>query len=204
MFKRGFFITFEGPEGAGKSTHAKVLGRWLRRQGRSVLVTREPGGTPIGQRIRRLLLDHRTGKIDPTVELCLYEAARAALVGQVIRPALKAGKICVVDRFQDSTWVYQGWAGQVNLKVVEEMGRSATGGLKPDLTILLDLPVERGLRRVQRPNRMEAKPLSFHRKVRQGYLALARRNRRRFRVVRADRPMREVRERIQKAVCDVV
>jgi dTMP kinase len=144
------------------------------------------------------------GKIDPLVELLLYEAARTALVSQVIRPGLKAGKLCIIDQFQDSTWVYQGWAGRVDLKVVEAIGRAATGGLKPDLTILLDLPVEQGLKRVQRPNRMEAKPLFFHRKVRQGYRALARRNRRRFRVIRAGRPFKEVRERIQKAVHDVI
>ena len=204
MSKRGLFITFEGPEGAGKSTHAEALGRWLRGRGIPVLVTREPGGTPIGQRIRRLLLDRRSGAIDPLVELWLYEAARSALVVEVIWPALKAGKICIVDRFQDSTWVYQGWAGEVPLAVAQAAGKMATGGLRPDVTILLDLPVEKGLRRVRRPNRMEEKSLLFHKKVRAGYLVLARRERRRFHVIRADAPIEEVREKIRQVIGNVL
>lgn len=202
--RRGKLITFEGPEGAGKSTHARLLAGWLKRQGCRVLLTREPGGTAVGQRLRNLLLDSKKAGMEPFVELCLYEASRAVLVSQVIRPALKAGKVVVLDRFYDSTWVYQGWAGRMELKWVERLNQAATGGLAPDCTILLDVPVRQGLSRVRRPNRFEAKPLAFHQKVRQGYLALARRQRRRFRRVRADRPVGAVQEEIRRIVCDAL
>lgn len=202
--KRGLFISFEGPEGAGKSTHARALARWLRRRGYSVLLTREPGGTALGNRLRRILLSSREDSVTPLVELLLVEAARCALVSQVVRPALRAGKIVVVDRFQDSTWVYQGWAGGVPRRLVEEIGRAATAGLKPDRTILLDLPVRRGLLRVRRPNRMEARPKAFHERVRRGYLALARRDRRRIRLIRADRPIREVQRKVREVLQDVL
>lgn len=202
--KRGLFITFEGPEGSGKTTHALSLMSWLKKQGYSVLVTYEPGGTALGRRLRRMLLDSRGVGIDPLVELCLYEASRAALVSEVIRPALKAGKIVIVDRFQDSTWVYQGWAGGMDLQLVEKIGRAATKGLEPDLTILLDLPVRRGLARVKHPNRFEAKPVSFHQKVRQGYGVLLRRQKRRIRRVRADRPVQQVQKEIQRIAENVL
>ncbi|MBI3318489.1 MAG: dTMP kinase [Candidatus Omnitrophica bacterium] len=194
------FITLEGPEGSGKSTHGRRLARWLQREGCRVLFTREPGGTILGRRLRRMLLDRRSGRIDPFVELCLYEASRALLVRRVIRPALKAGKVVLLDRFQDSTWVYQGWAGGTDLKLIEAIGRASTGGLEPRLTLLLDLPARRGLARVRHPNRMEAKPLSFHERVRKGYLHLSRRQPGRFRVIRADRPIEQVQQEIRKAV----
>ncbi len=201
---RGKLITLEGPEGAGKSTHARRLAAWLRRQGCRVLLTREPGGTALGQRLRALLLHSKKAGLDPFVELLLYEASRAVLVNRVIRPALRSGKVVVLDRFYDSTWVYQGWAGRMPLALVERLNRAATGGLTPDCTLLLDLPVRRGLARVRRPNRFEAKPLAFHQKVRQGYRALARRQRRRIHRVRADRPAGKVQEEIRGIVCDAV
>ena len=201
--KRGIFITLEGPEGAGKSTQGKKLAAWLKRRGRKVLFTREPGGTATGQKLRNVLLDPRSRDIDPFVELCLYEAGRAILVRQVIAPALKAGKVVIVDRFQDSTWVYQGYAGGMDRRIVEAIGHLAMGKTQPDLTILLDLPVKVGLRRVTRPNRFEAKPLAFHEKVRAGYRYLARRERR-FRLIRADQPAGKVQQQIQKAVADVL
>ena len=199
--KRGLFITFEGPEGSGKSTHAKLLAGWLKRRGRKVLHTREPGGTELGRKLRRILLrDH----MDAAAELLLYEASRAVLVREVIRPALKAGKIVILDRFYDSTWVYQGWAGGMDLKLVEQLNRAATGGLQPDRTLVLDLPARKGLARVRRPNRFEAKPVAFHEKVRRGYLSLARRQKRRMRVIRVDRPVNEVQQEIRKAVNSVL
>ena len=204
MAKRGVFITLEGPEGAGKSTHGRRLAAWLKRQGRKVLLTREPGGTAIGQRLRTILLDRKSGAMDPMVELCLYEASRAILVRQVIAPALKSGRIVILDRFQDSTWVYQGWAGGMDLKLVELLGNSAMAGCRPDLTILLDLPVRQGLARVRHPNRMEAKPVAFHEKVRAGYRVLARREPKRFRVIRADQPIAYVQEEIRRVVKDVL
>ena len=202
--RRGIFITLEGPEGSGKSTHGRRLNRWLRRQGVRVLFTREPGGTRIGQKLRRILLDHRSGKLDPLTELCLYEASRKVLMDQVVRPALRSGKVVILDRFQDSTWVYQGWAGRCDLKLVEAMGRVVLGKVKPDRTIVLDLPVQKGLARVRHPNRMEAKPLAFHQKVRRGFLVLARREPKRIRVIRADRPVEKVQQEIRKAIQDVL
>ena len=204
MKRRGIFITLEGPEGAGKSTQGRRLVSWLRRRGKRVLFTREPGGTALGQRLRQVVLDRRSGTIHPLAELFLYEASRVAIVQNVIHPALKSGSIVVVDRFQDSTWVYQGWAGGIDLQLVERMGQATTGGLKPDLTLLLDLPVEKGLARVRRPNRMEAKPLSFHQKVREGYLRLSRLERKRFRRIRADRSPEEVFREIQEVVGRVI
>ena len=202
--KRGIFITLEGPEGAGKSTQGRRLSSWLRSRGRRVLFTREPGGTRIGQRLRRLVLDRRAGTIDPLAELFLYEASRVAIVSEVIRPALKKGWVVVVDRFQDSTWVYQGWAGGLDLKLVEQMGAAATGSLTPDLTLLLDLPVTKGLARVRQPNRMEAKPLAFHEKVRQGYRVLAKKEPKRFRIISADQSPEQVQRAIREAVSHVL
>ncbi|MBI1953648.1 MAG: dTMP kinase [Candidatus Omnitrophica bacterium] len=197
--RRGLLITLEGPEGCGKSTHSRRLARWLKGRGFSVVLTREPGGTPLGRKLRSILLDQESLGLTPWMELLLYEASRAALVSGVILPALKAGKVVVVDRFQDSTWVYQGWAGGVDLEGVERLGRAACQGLEPHLTILLDLPVSRGLSRVARPNRMERKPVAFHRKVRQGYGVLARRHRR-IRVIRTEAPVGEVQEKIRQVV----
>ncbi len=164
------------------------------------MLTREPGGTVLGNRLRKILLDSKNAKIDVLMELCLYEASRAALVAEVIQPALAKGQMVVVDRFQDSTWVYQGWAGGLDLKLVEKVGRLAMQGLSPNLTILLDLPARKGLGRVKRPNRMEAKSVAFHQKVRRGYLALARRQPRRFKRFDVSRPVKEVQASIREVV----
>ena len=201
--KRGLFITFEGPEGSGKSTHSRLLAGWLKSKGYKVLHTREPGGTAIGGKLRRILLDSKPGSMDATVELLLYEASRAVLVSEVIRPALKSGKIVILDRFQDSTWVYQGWAGGMDRDLVERLGQMATGGLTPRRTILLDIPAREGLARVRRPNRMEAKPRSFNEKVRRGYMFLAKWDKKRIRVIRVDRPVKEVQQQVRKAVADL-
>ncbi|MBI3312064.1 MAG: dTMP kinase [Candidatus Omnitrophica bacterium] len=201
--KKGVFITLEGPDGAGKSTHAKRLAAWIRRQGRHVLLTREPGGTAVGMKLRRILLDSKPGSIDPLVELFLYEASRAVLVREVIRPALRKGQVVLLDRFQDSTWVYQGWAGRMNLELVKTLGTAATGGLQPDRTILLDLPARQGLARVRKPNRMEAKPVAFHEQVRTGYRVLARRGGRRIRIVKVNGPIAQVQAEIRREVSDL-
>ena len=201
---QGVFITFEGPDGAGKSTHARRLAAWLKGRGRRVLLTREPGGTPLGDRIRALLLHSKPGSMDAVTELMLYEASRSLLVRQVLRPALRQGKVVILDRFQDSTWVYQGWAGGMDLKLVEKIGQAAAGGLAPRLTLLLDLPARKGLARVRRPNRMEKKPAAFHEKVRRGFLVLARRQPRRFWVIRADRPLAEVQRAVREVVSRVL
>jgi len=201
---RGVLITFEGPEGSGKSTQSRRLAAWLRRQGRSVLATREPGGTRIGRQLRRIVLDLRSGALDPLTELSLYIAARAELVRQVLRPALKAGKVVLLDRFQDSTWVYQGYAGQVDRKLVEQLGKAAMEEVVPKLTLLLDLPVRVGLKRVTHPNRFESKPVAFHKQVRKGYLVLKRREPKRIRLIRADQSIDLVQQQIREEVQRVI
>ncbi|MBV8844331.1 MAG: dTMP kinase [Bryobacterales bacterium] len=178
---RGLFITFEGPEGSGKSTQLKLLGARLREAGRSVLETAEPGGTPIGLQIRRVLLDARNQELCPTAELLLMFAARAQNVDQWILPALSKGQVVLCDRFTDSTLVYQGVARGMGSELVYEVDRIACRGLAPDLTLVIDIDVETGLARARQRNdqsqdietRMEDETLAFHRQVRDAYRRLA-------------------------------
>lgn len=169
------FITFEGGEGCGKSTQAKLLHKWLTDINISVLLTHEPGGTPIGDRICRLLKWARQD-IAPMAELMLFNASRAQLVAGVIRPALESGQAVICDRFADSTVAYQGYGRGLDIKTVISLNEAATGGLKPDLTVLLDIPPEIGLERKNRvnPDRFQREEIAFHRRVREGYLKLAR------------------------------
>ncbi len=175
----GVFITFEGPEGSGKSTQVRLLVTWLRSRGVNVLATREPGGTPVGDRIRQLLLDPALTSLTPEAEVLLFSASRAQLVRQVIRPHLEQGGIVVCDRFADSTLAYQGYGRGLDLDMLRTITRFATDGLVPDLTFLLDIPVTEGLARKRQGtgeddwNRMEREVLSYHERVRAGYLALA-------------------------------
>lgn len=194
MGKKGLFVTFEGVEGCGKSTQVKRLGRRLRGCGVPLLVTREPGGGRIGSAIRKILLDSRNSGISPLTELLLYEADRAQHMAEVIRPALAGGIWVLCDRFMDATEAYQGVARGLSLPFIREMNRVATGGVKPDLTFLLDLPAEIGLARARRRNvasnagtqdRFEREELSFHERVREGYLRIARREKKRFVVIQA-------------------
>ncbi len=166
---RGRFITFEGGEGSGKSTQAELLANALRRQGQTVLVTREPGGDPVAERIRAVVLA-ADSPVVPRAELMLFLAARAQLVEQVIRPALEAGVAVICDRFGDSTVVYQGHARGLPLEDVRNLVKFATNGLDPDLTILLDINPEVGLGRQSDRNRMELAGLEFHQRVRNGYI----------------------------------
>jgi len=171
------FVTFEGPEGCGKSTQMRLLADYLRARGDDVLVTREPGGTAIGEAVRAILLDPAHADMLPLTEFLLFSAARAQHVGQVIRPHLAGGGIVLCDRFADSSLAYQGYGGRLDLEVLRAISRVATGGLLPDLSFYLDVPVEVGLRRKVRGsgdawNRMEQKELDFHHRVRAGYLAL--------------------------------
>jgi dTMP kinase len=172
------FVTFEGPEGSGKSTQIRRLAAVLEAQNLPVLVTREPGGTTIGNAIRAVLLDPARTEMSARAETLLFNAARAQIVDQVIRPALDAGKLVLCDRYADSTLAYQGYGHGQPLEPLRALGAYATGGLTPDLTIYLDIDVQDGLQRKQADggaewNRMEEKALAFHQAVRAGYLELA-------------------------------
>lgn len=198
--KKGIFITFEGPEGCGKSTHSRLIAGYLRSKGKSVVYTREPGGTKIGEKIREILLDQRNKDMATEVEAFLYLAARQQITKEVILPALKKGKIVVCDRFQDATVVYQGYAAGLDIEMLNKLGNIATGGIKPDLTIILDIDARLGLGRAGKKDRMEKKSLTFHKKVRQGYLALARKEPKRIKVVRVRDEIAET----QKAVRTII
>ncbi|RMG96903.1 MAG: dTMP kinase [Chloroflexi bacterium] len=198
------FITFEGPEGSGKSSQIALLSAWLQQQGFAVVQTREPGGTPIGDQIRACLHDVDNVEMTAVTEVLLYSASRAQLVEQVIRPALAAGKVVLCDRFADSTLAYQGYGRGLNLDDLQALTRIATGGLVPDLTILLDIDVARGLerRRVggQEMNRLDLEALAFHERVRAGYHALAAAEPERWVVVNADQPVANVQAEIRRVV----
>lgn len=207
---RGWFITIEGPEGAGKTTQAARLEAWLRRAGSPVVRTREPGGTRLGEQIRELLLGGAAAstRIDPLADALLFNAARRQLVAEVIRPALDAGTTVVCARFADSTLAYQGYGSGLDLGTLRSLETVATDGLRPDVTILLDLPVEVGLARKTETidqTRFETDfDIDFHRRVRDGFLALAAAEPGRFAVVDAARPEEPVWSAIEVAVGRVV
>jgi dTMP kinase len=185
---RGAFITLEGGEGVGKSTQLKLLAGWLERAGAEVVTLREPGGTPVGDRIRAVLLDPVHEGMEARAELLLYEASRAELVASVIRPALERGAFVICDRFADSSTAYQAYGRGLPLAEVLEMNRVATGGLEPDLTLILDLDPGEGLRRATATygaDRLEAEGAEFHRRVRAGFLTIAALDSGRCRVVDA-------------------
>jgi dTMP kinase len=181
MTGRGLFITFEGPEGSGKSTQLRMLSKRLRDLGRDPLETAEPGGTPIGMQIRRVLLDSQNRDLCPTAELLLMFASRAQNVDQCILPALSKGRVVLCDRFTDSSLVYQGVARGLGAELVYEVDRIACRGLVPNLTLMIDIDTETGLARANRRNqraqdvetRMEEQAISFHRQVREAYRQLA-------------------------------
>ncbi len=203
--RRGRFITIEGPDGAGKTTQAQRLAEHLRASGEDVLVTREPGGTWLGERLRELLLARTasTSQTDPLTDALLFNAARRQIVTEVIAPALDSGQTVVCARFADSTLAYQGYGAGVSLQVLESLASVATGGLAPDLTILLDLPVEAGLARKAPGDvtRFEAEfDLEFHRRVRDGFLALAEASPSRFAIVEASRSSDDVAAEVAAAV----
>jgi dTMP kinase len=174
----GFFITLEGPDGSGKSTQAKLLAEHLQALGQPVWLTREPGGTEIGEQVRGLLHDLRHREMQPRAEILLYSAARAQLVAQEIRPRLAAGAIVLCDRYADSTLAYQGYGHGLDLDTLRVITRFATEGLQPDLTLLFDIDPATGLRRRQAAgaewNRLDDYALAFHERVHAGYLELAR------------------------------
>ena len=197
----GVFIAFEGVEGAGKGTQIRRLEEYLRASGRDVLVTREPGGTELGEQIREVLLDPKTGKLDARSEALLFAAARAQTVSSVIRPALADGKIVICDRYVDSSLAYQGWARGLGEPDVLTLNVWATQGLFPDLVILLHVEPERGLlRSTEAPDRMELEGEDFHAKVADAYLKIAEEHPERFVVIDGDQTPDEVFTEVREAV----
>lgn len=198
------FITFEGPEGSGKSTQIRLLAEFMRARGLSVEVVREPGGTPIGDQVRHVLHDTANTAMSPEAEVLLYSASRAQLVSQRIRPSLAAGRIVLCDRYADSTMAYQGYGRGLDLGMLAALTEIATGGLKPDLTLLLDLDVSAGLsrRRVrgEEMNRLDLEAVAFHERVREGYRLLANADPERWVRIQADRPVDVVAADIREAV----
>ena len=196
------FITFEGSEGCGKSTQARALWRKLTHLGIPAKLTHEPGGTALGNQLRRILKRKRQDEISPVAELLLFAACRIQLVTEVIRPSLQQGKVVICDRFSDSTVAYQGYGRGLNLDTIKKTNDLATQGIKPDLTIFLDIPTQKGLSRKQsRANdRFEAENIAFHNKVRAGYLKLAAEEPERWLVIDATLP----RARIGRIIWDRV
>lgn len=204
MKKQGLFITLEGNEGCGKSTQIRLLHGFLRKKGYSVFATREPGGTAVGDKIRKVLLDPKH-RISPLTETLLYMASRAQLVEETILPKLKKGTIVICDRWLDATVAYQGYAGGLHVKWIKDLGQVATQGLRPDLSIYLDLPVSVGLSRARgrsKVDRVERKSLTYHENVRQGYLKISKEEPYRFRrlSISSDETVAHVHARIRSEV----
>jgi dTMP kinase len=197
------FITLEGPEGSGKTSHIPYLVEFLREKGYTVFPTREPGGTSIGEQIREVIHDLKNAEMHPRTETLLYQAARAQIVEEVIKPRLAIGEIVLSDRYFDSTIAYQGYGHGQDLEQVRQLVRYATGGLTPDLTILLDLDVEIGLQRKSKQeewNRMDAYTVDFHKRVRAGYLELFKQEPNRWKVVDSSQKWDVVQEELRKVI----
>jgi len=211
--RRGKLITFEGIDGCGKSTQMRLLEQYLTELGVAVVSTREPGGTELGRKVRSALLDGGAGSVEPLAELLLYAADRAQHVRRVILPALAEGKVVLSDRFYDATTVYQGYARGFDLDLVNQLNELATGGLKPDLTLLFDLDVETGLKRTMRrgdgtdvaagPDRLDQEPVEFHERVRKAYLEIAAGEPQRFRIIPSAGPVEKTFELMVRAVRDL-
>lgn len=200
------FITFEGGEGSGKSVQARALYRRLCRLSIPTVLTREPGGTPPGERIARLLKWAQDTDISPLTELLLFNASRAQLVQEVIKPDLESGNIVICDRYADSTTVYQGYGRGLDLEMVRTINNTATQGLKPDLTILLDISVEEGHARKagKRQDRFEQEDITFHQKVREGYLKMASEEPERWLVIDASQPKAKISKIIWQRVSQLL
>ncbi len=210
---RGTFITFEGIEGSGKSTQITLLAKHLTAQGKSVTLTREPGGTPIGDQVRKILLDPANTALDPRAELLLYAACRAQHLAELIAPELRAGKIVLCDRFSDATLAYQGYGRGIDGELIRSLDRIVTGGMRPDLTILLDIDAATGLSRARGRNRLggldaearfENEHLTFHERIRRGYLELAKQEPFRFRIVDATLSPEDIQNTIRHLVDEML
>lgn len=202
---KGKFITFEGSEGSGKSTQSKLLYRYLKNKGYPVVYLREPGGTKISEKIRNILLDPGNKSMQPMCEMLLYMAARAQVVGEVIESALKEGKVVICDRFSDSTLTYQGYGLGIDIKLIRYIGDFVTAGIKPDLTVFLDLPLKKGLKNCGRvKDRIEKRPLDYHRRVRRAYIKLAAFEPRRIKVIKVDSDKVNTQKKIKKLVLNLM
>ena len=201
----GKFITLEGAEGVGKTTNREFIRRCIEMSGHSVVVTREPGGTPLAEQIRDLLLERREGGMTSDTELLLMFAARAEHLARVIQPALDAGQWVLCDRFTDATYAYQGGGRGIPSSRIAALEEWVQGDLRPDLTLLLDLPVAEGLQRAGKrssPDRFESEQVAFFEKVRQAYLALAQQHPARYRVIDAAQPLEVVQQCIRDVLTD--
>lgn len=199
------FVTFEGSEGCGKTSQMRLLVEFLTRQGYPILPTREPGGTPIGDQVRDVIVNLSNTGMLPRTEILLFQASRAQLVGEVIQPSLESGGIVLCDRYGDSTLAYQGYGYQNDLTQLRQLVEFATGGLKPDLTLLLDVDVEVGLQRRVKAggwNRLDAYDPEFYRRVRAGYLEMARSEPGRWVVIDANLPFDQVQERLRSVILE--
>ena len=199
---KGKLITLEGTEGSGKSLQTKYLKEHLKNLGLKVMVTREPGSSKIGKSIRRMLLDPKNKSLCDEAELFLYLADRAQHVREIIKPYLEKGHIVICDRFMDATLAYQGYGRKLPLKLVREMNKLATGGIRPDLTIIFDIPVKIGLRRAARVgpwkgDRIEREKLKFHKDVRSGYMAIAKKEPKRVKVVKVNAKPKDIHNKIK-------
>jgi len=187
---KGMLVTLEGIDGCGKTTQSRKLRKYLMQRNYDILLIREPGGEKIAERIREVLLDRRNSEMSPLTELLLYSASRAQLVDRVILPALRKGKMVICDRFYDSTLAYQGYGRKLNRNTIEYLNRISACGIIPDLTILMDLPVVIALKRKRKKmtakDRLEQESMTFHRRVRNGYLRIAQANKKRFEVVNSN------------------
>ncbi len=201
--KPGTFISLEGPDGAGKTTQLKLLSKYLDSVNCQYIITRDPGGTPLGKQIRRIVL-HSEGDVSPVAELLLYQADRAQHVSEIIGPALNKGLVVLCDRYVDSTLAYQGYGRNIDLGLIRQLNEIATGGLMPELTILFDIDSEAGLSRLHPSghDRLEREAMDFHTRVRSGYLELAKGEPHRWRVIDAGRAMSAVQEDLQMIIAE--
>ncbi len=200
---KGAFITFEGGEGSGKSTQIHLLARFLKEQGMDVVVTREPGGTPLAESIRRLLMESSEEVMSPLAEIFLYEAARAQHVSALIVPALEHGAVVLCDRFFDSTTAYQGAGRKLDAETVRQLNRLAAGAARPDHTYVLDLPAVEGLRRARErgsDDRMMFEDLDFHERIRKEFLSLASEESDRITIIDASRPVETIQAELRRHV----
>lgn len=200
----GLFISFEGGEGSGKSTQSRLLKEWFENEGRSVVLTREPGGTTLGKNLRKILLDNETGEIAPRSEALLYAADRAHHVFTFIRPALERGDVVITDRYFDSSIAYQGAGRVLSSSEVARINRWATESLFPTLTIILDQPADIGLSRIKNADRLESESIEFHNRVRQEYLQLAAMDPERYLVLDAQRPIIEIHQDITARISALI